>query len=61
MPAVREDERTARYQHAARELERFARLRLYDSVDPKRIDHAKRMVRLAIGLRRLVDQWPPTS
>lgn len=50
-----------RYQHAARELERFARLRVYESVDPQRLAHARKMLRLAVGLRRLLDLWQSLS
>lgn len=51
----------ARYQHAARELERFARLRVYETTEPARLALAKTMLRLAIGLRRVVDQWAQGS
>lgn len=48
-----------RYQHAAREIERFAVMRVYDSADPSQVALARKMLRLAVGLRRVIDQWPP--
>lgn len=58
-PMVAQEPDVQRYQHAARELERFARLRVYESDEPQRLQHARKLLRLAVGLRRLIDQWPP--
>lgn len=57
MPEIAREPDVQRYQHAARELERFARLQVYLSVQPQRTEMAKRMLRLSVGLRRLIDQY----
>ena len=46
-----------RYRHAARELERFARVRLAEAVDAGSIDQAKTLLRLTVGVRRKLDRW----
>jgi hypothetical protein len=61
MPQVAHVADVARYQHASRELERFARLLVYESTEPARVALAKKMLRLAVGLRRVVDQWPSAT
>ena len=48
----------ARYQHAARELERFARLRLFDATNDDAIAQARTLLRLTVGVRRKLDKWP---
>ena len=50
-----------RYQHAAREIERFARLRLYDAADADTEAEARTLLRLAVGVRRKLDKWPPRA
>jgi len=50
-----------RYQHAAREIERFARLRLYDAADATTEAEARTLLRLAVGVRRKLDKWPPRA
>ncbi len=50
-----------RYQHAAREIERFARLRLYDAGDATTEAEARTLLRLAVGVRRKLDKWPPRA
>lgn len=50
-----------RYQHAAREIERFARLRLYDATDADTEAEARTLLRLAVGVRRKLDKWPPRA
>lgn len=47
-----------RYQHAARELERFARLRLFEATDSDTEARARTLLRLTVGVRRKLDQWP---
>jgi len=47
-----------RYQHAARELERFARLRLYEATDKDTEANARTLLRLTIGVRRKLEKWP---
>jgi hypothetical protein len=58
--AMREPD-VARYQHAAREIERFAHMRVYESTTPRRLICARKLLRLAVGMRRLIDQWPPAE
>ena len=50
-----------RYQHAAREIERFARLRLYDETNAATAAEARPLLRLAVGVRRKLDKWPPRA
>ena len=47
-----------RYQHAARELERFARLRLFEATDSDTEAKARTLLRLTVGVRRKLDKWP---
>ena len=46
-----------RYCHAIREIERFARLRQLHAESPEDFDQAKKLVRLVVGSRRILDQW----
>jgi len=46
-----------RYCHAVREIERFARLRQLHAESPEEFDQAKKLVRLVVGGRRILDQW----
>jgi hypothetical protein len=47
-----------RYRHAAREIERFARMRCYEATDPEVVRSAVALLRLAIGVRRNLEKWP---
>ncbi len=52
----------ARYRHAARELERFSRLCVIESVEGTADEvEAKTLLRLSVGIRRRLDQWPPRT
>ncbi len=46
-----------RYQHAARELERFARLRLYEATAEQDVAEARTLLRLTVGVRRKLERW----
>ena len=46
-----------RYLHAARETERFARLRVYEATEREALAQARGLLRLAIGLRRKLEKW----
>jgi len=50
-----------RYQHAARELERFARLRLYEATADEAIANARALLRLCVGVRRKLERWPASG
>lgn len=50
-----------RYLHAARELERFARLRVYEATDPDVIRKARTLLRLCVGVKRQLENWSPRA
>ena len=50
-----------RYLHAARELERFATLRVYEATDPDVIRKARPLLRLCVGVKRQLLNWSPRA
>jgi len=49
--------RLARARTSIREVERFAYRIVSDATEEKRIEEAKSILRLTIGLRRKLDSW----
>jgi len=49
--------RAAQARHAIREVERFAYRIVSDASDEVSIEEARSILRLAVGLRRKLDQW----
>ena len=50
-----------RYQHAARELERFARLAVYEATADEAVANARALLRLCVGVRRKLERWPASA
>ncbi|HXH05853.1 MAG TPA: hypothetical protein VNI83_04610 [Vicinamibacterales bacterium] len=51
-------ERLRRYGQAAREIERYARLRLYEATGEAERHWAQALLRNAIGVRKALERWP---